>query len=274
VRLALGALRQDHHLLFSFSFATSGSLLHLSCLAFGAVGVAQGLVDLRADPQTVQKHRELPRHGHHRPFKTGRCCCGGRAARGLCQSSRGSRAPCSGESMHPITNKALQTERMVLRLMEMADVDDLIGIFSDPVAMRYYPSTKSRQEAQEWVRRVQESYRDRGFGLWVAVLEDSGEFVGQCGLTVQEVERKNEVEIGYLFLRKFWGRGLATEAARAARDHGFNTLGYERLVSLIDPGNLASRRVAEKVGLTLEKEVEKWGKRICVYAIRKGSLAT
>jgi RimJ/RimL family protein N-acetyltransferase len=172
--------------------------------------------------------------------------------------------------MHPITNKALQTERMVLRLMEMSDVDDLMGIFSDPVAMRHYPSTKSRQEAQEWVRRVQESYRDRGFGLWVAVLEDSGEFVGQCGLTVQEVEGKNEVEIGYLFLRKFWGRGLATEAARAARDHGFNTLGYERLVSLIDPGNLASRRVAEKVGLTLEK----WGKRICVYAIRKGSLAT
>ena len=74
-------------------------------------------------------------------------------------------------------------------------------------------------------------------------------------------------------MRRFWGRGLATEAARAARDHGFDTLGYERLVSLIDPGNLASRRVAEKVGLTLEKEVEKWGKRICVYAIRKGSLA-
>ena len=68
---------------------------------------------------------------------------------------------------------------MVLRLMEMADVDDLMGIFSDPVAMRYYPNTKSRQEAEEWVRRVQESYRDRGFGLWVAVLKDSGEFVGQ-----------------------------------------------------------------------------------------------
>jgi [ribosomal protein S5]-alanine N-acetyltransferase len=176
--------------------------------------------------------------------------------------------------MHPIMNKVLQTERMVLRQMEMADVDDLMGIFSDPVAMRYYPNTKSRQEAEEWVRRVQVSYRDLGFGLWVAVLEDSGEFAGQCGLTVQEVEGKEEVEIGYLFLRKFWGRGLATEAARAARDHGFNTLGCERLVSLIDPGNLASRRVAEKIGLTLEREVEKWGKRICLYAIRKGNLAT
>src|SRR5215204_3960457 len=169
--------------------------------------------------------------------------------------------------MHPITNKVLQTERMVLRLMEMADVDDLMGIFSDPVAMSYYPNTKSRQEAEEWVRRVQESYRDRGFGLWVAVLKDSGEFVGQCGLTIQEVEGKNEVEIGYLFLRRFWGRGLATEAARAARDHGFDTLGYERLVSLISPRNLASRRVAEKVGMSLEKKVFKRNKETCVYVI-------
>jgi [ribosomal protein S5]-alanine N-acetyltransferase len=176
--------------------------------------------------------------------------------------------------MRPITNKDLQTERMVLRPMEMDDVDDLMGIFSDPVAMRYYPGTKSRQEAEEWVRRMQESYRGNGFGLWVAILKDSGEFAGQCGLTVQVVEGKDEVEIGYLFLQRFWGRGLATEAAKAARDYGFYTLGYERLVSLIDPGNLASRRVAMKVGLTLEKEVEKWGKRICVYTIRKGSVAT
>jgi RimJ/RimL family protein N-acetyltransferase len=146
--------------------------------------------------------------------------------------------------MHPITNKALQTERMVLRLMEMADVDDLMGLFSDPVAMRYYPSTKSRQEAEEWVRRVQESYRDRGFGLWVAVLEDSGEFVGQCGLTVQEVEGKNEVEIALppaaspkrsasrwrrrsrsgargsastQYAKEVWRRSVRVEASRRAR---------------------------------------------------------
>ncbi len=67
--------------------------------------------------------------------------------------------------MHPITNRVIQTERMVLRQMEMDDVDDLMGIFSDPVAMRYYPNTKSRQEAEEWVRRVRESDRDNGFGL-------------------------------------------------------------------------------------------------------------
>jgi len=171
-------------------------------------------------------------------------------------------------------NKVLETKRMVLRRMEMADVDDLMGIFSDPVAMCYYPGTKSRKEAEEWVRWTLESYRDRGFGQWVAVLKSSGEFAGQCGLTVQEVEGKNEVEIGYLFLRRYWGRGLATEAASAARDHGFDQLGYERLVSLIDPGNLASRRVAEKVGLALERVVWKWNKKICVYALSRGSVVT
>jgi RimJ/RimL family protein N-acetyltransferase len=175
--------------------------------------------------------------------------------------------------MHPKTNKVLQTKRMVLRRMEMDDVDDLMGIFSDPVAMRYYPGTKSRQEAEEWVCWTLESYRDHGFGLWVAVLEDSDEFAGQCGLTVQEVEGNEEVEIGYLFLRKFWGRGLATEAARATRDHGFHTLGYTHLISLIDPGNLASRRVAEKFGMTLEKEVEKRGKRVCVYSVIEPSIS-
>jgi ribosomal-protein-alanine N-acetyltransferase len=166
-------------------------------------------------------------------------------------------------------HKVLETERMVLRRMDMSDTDDLMGIFSDPVAMRHYPATKTRAEAEEWVRWTLGSYRDHGFGQWVAILKTSGEFAGQCGLTVQEVGGTEEVEIGYLFLRKFWGRGLATEAARAVRDHGF-AIGYGRLVSIIDPQNLASRRVAEKTGLTLEKEVWKWNKKVCVYSTSKG----
>ncbi len=163
--------------------------------------------------------------------------------------------------------KVLETHRMILRQLETSDVDALMGIFSDPEAMRYYPATKSRREAEEWVRRFRGSYRERGFGLWAAILKDSGEFAGQCGLVAQEVDEKDEVEIGYLFLRRFWGRGLATEAAQACRDYGFGTLGCDRLVSLIDPANLASRRVAEKVGMKLEKHTHKWDKRICVYAI-------
>jgi [ribosomal protein S5]-alanine N-acetyltransferase len=178
---------------------------------------------------------------------------------------------CSVPSTLLMTHKVLETDRMVLRRMDVSDVDDLMGIFSDPVAMRHYPATKSRAEAEEWVRWTLGSYRDHGFGQWVAVLKESGEFAGQCGLTVQDVEGKKEVEIGYLFLRRLWGRGLATEAARTVRDHGF-ALGYRRLISIIDPQNLASRRVAEKTGLTLEKEVDKWGKKVCIYSIKRDAV--
>ena len=163
--------------------------------------------------------------------------------------------------------QVLETDRMILRHMEPADVDNLLSIFSDPVAMQYYPGTKDRSETEGWIRGTLQRYEAHGIGLWVAILKDSGAFAGQCGLVVQEVEGRQEVEIGYLFLRKLWGQGLATEAARACRDYGFTQLGYRRLVSLIDPNNLASRRVAEKVGMTLEKEIHKWNKPILVYAI-------
>jgi len=100
--------------------------------------------------------------------------------------------------------EALETERMVLRETEMADVDDLLDIFSDPEAMRHYPGVKDREEAVAWVRSNQEGCRKHGFGLQTAILKESWEFAGQCGPVVQSIEgRREEVEIGCLFLRKF-----------------------------------------------------------------------
>ena len=114
------------------------------------------------------------------------------------------------------------------------------------------------------------SYKDHGFGLWAAIRRDTGHFAGQCGLALQRnVDGRDEVEIGYLFLRDVWNAGFATEAAIACRDFGFAKLGRDRLVSLIDPANGASKRVAEKVGMSLEKEIDRWGKRIQVYRIAK-----
>lgn len=165
----------------------------------------------------------------------------------------------------------LETPRLVLRPMGWGDVDDLLGIFADPEAMRHYPSTKDRGATEDWVRWTLRNYERDGIGLWVAQLKETGAFAGQCGLVVQEVEGRREVEIGYLFLRRLWGRGLATEAARACRDYGFNRLGYPRLISLIAPDNTASRRVAEKVGMRLEREIVKWDRPICVYAIERAA---
>ncbi len=160
----------------------------------------------------------------------------------------------------------LETKRMLLRQMEMSDVDNLQGIFADPEAMRYYPKTKSIAETEEWIRTNMLSYRVFGFGLWIAILKESGAFAGQCGLVMQRVDDRPEVEVGYLFLRKYWGQGLATEAARASRDYGINQLGYTRLISLIHPRNIASKRVAEKIGMAFEKETFALNKRLCVYA--------
>ena len=94
---------------------------------------------------------------------------------------------------------------MVLRELVPEDVDDLMLIFSDPEAMRYYPSTKSREEAERWIRWVTGSYEQNGFGLSACVLKETGEFCGQCRLMPQEVEGRREVEVGYLFVREFLG---------------------------------------------------------------------
>ena len=165
--------------------------------------------------------------------------------------------------------RILETERLVLRLMDMNDVNNLLGIFSDPEAMRFYPSTKDETATRTWIQKQLDSYQKHGHGLWIATMKETGEFAGQCGLVEQEVDGRSEIEIGYLFLRCLWGRGLATEAAQSCRNYGFSHFGYKRLVSLIDPGNIASRRVAEKIGMTLEKQIIKWNKPICVYVISK-----
>ncbi|MBX7245648.1 MAG: GNAT family N-acetyltransferase [Candidatus Sumerlaeaceae bacterium] len=161
----------------------------------------------------------------------------------------------------------LQTPRLRLREMSMEDADSLLGIFSDPVAMQFYPSTKDRTETEGWIQWKLNSYQQHGHGLWLAELTKTGEFAGQCGLIVQEVEGQREIEIGYLFLRKFWGQGLATEAAIASREYAFLNLKLRRVISLIDPANIASIRVAEKNGMRLEKIIEKWEKIVGVYAV-------
>jgi RimJ/RimL family protein N-acetyltransferase len=101
------------------------------------------------------------------------------------------------------------------------------------------------------------------------ILKSSGELIGDCGLTVQDVDGANEIEIGYHLRRDLWGQGLATEAASACRDFGFARLPVERLISLIRPENLPSRRVAEKNGMTVWKEVMWKDLLHLVYAIRR-----
>ena len=163
----------------------------------------------------------------------------------------------------------LGTERLLLREFVLEDVDALALVLSDPETMRYYPATLDRAGVAEWIRRNRRRYVDAGHGLWAMVLKSSGELVGDCGLTRQAVDGTEEIEIGYHVRRDLWGRGYAPEAARACREYGFGRLGADRLISLIRPENLASRRVAEKTGLSLWKEVVWRGSPHLVYVIRR-----
>ena len=163
----------------------------------------------------------------------------------------------------------LETGRLLLREFVPEDADALAAVISDPVTMRFYPEPRDRAGVESWIERNRQRYRDDGHGLWAMVLKSSGEVVGDCGLTRQTVDGVDEIEIGYHLRRDLWGRGLAPEAAAACRDYGFERLGAERLISLIRPENLPSRRVAEKTGLSLWKEVIWRELPHCVYVIRR-----
>jgi len=116
------------------------------------------------------------------------------------------------------------------------------------------PPPFDRADVENWIARNRYRYAKDGHGLWAMILKSTGELIGDCGLTVQDVDGAKEVEIGYHVRRDHWGRGLATEAACACRDYGFSRYA-NRLVSIIRPENLPSRRVAEKIGMNVWKEV-------------------
>ena len=112
--------------------------------------------------------------------------------------------------------------------------------------------------------------RDAHFSLWATVHKPDQRLIGRCGLLAWDLEGQKEVEVGYLLAKPYWGRGLATEAARAIRDYGFDRLGVARLISLIRPENVASRRVAGKIGMRHERDLSVKGGDACLYSIERG----
>jgi RimJ/RimL family protein N-acetyltransferase len=152
------------------------------------------------------------------------------------------------------------TPRLAFREMTADDLADMAALLGDPEVMRYYPHPKGRDEALAWIAWNRRLYREHGFGLWLLTLRDTGEFVGDCGLTPQRVDGVTEIEVGYHVRAALQGRGLATEAAAACRDHARDVLGADRLIAIIDPRNRPSQRVAEKLGLVFERDSDNHGR--------------
>jgi ribosomal-protein-alanine N-acetyltransferase len=166
----------------------------------------------------------------------------------------------------------LETERLVLRPLTMADLDDLAALYADPEVRRWFPDgTRTYEQTREELVWIIDVYYARyGYGLWATILKATGTFIGRCGLLPWKIEGRTEVEVAYLLDKAFWGRGLATEAARAIIGYAFATLPVDRLICMTDHGNSASRNVAVKVGMTTlwEKYVDEFGPAQ-VYAIRR-----
>ncbi|WP_285706046.1 GNAT family N-acetyltransferase [Microtetraspora sp. NBRC 16547] len=158
------------------------------------------------------------------------------------------------------------TQRLAFREMTPDDLDDMAALLGDSEVMRYYPRPMSRDEALRWIEWNQRGYREHGHGLWLITLRSSGEFVGNCGLTLQNIEGVIRTEVGYLVRAELQGNGYATEAAIACRDYARDVLKLDRLIAIINPDNVPSQRVAEKIGLTLECEAVYQDRPARIYA--------
>jgi ribosomal-protein-alanine N-acetyltransferase len=163
----------------------------------------------------------------------------------------------------------LETDRLYLREYKDDDVAGLHEIFSDVETMKYYQAPFSIEETQGWIKRNQKRYMDDSFGLWAVCLKETTKLIGDCGLVKQNVDGRTEVEIGYHINKYYWSKGFASEAAKACMEYGFDKLGLHKLISIIDPKNMASIRVAEKIGFTKEKESYIFGKNHCIYSDSK-----
>ncbi len=144
----------------------------------------------------------------------------------------------------------LETPRLVVRAMDMADLDFVADQLADPEVMRYWPRPQTREEAVAWVARQQERYERDGYGYWLVLEKATGQPLGQAGLLAHEIAGRPEVDLGYIIHRPYWRRGFATEAASACRDRAFETFpGCTRVIALVRPENTPSRGVALKIGM-------------------------
>lgn len=145
----------------------------------------------------------------------------------------------------------LETPRLKLRELTPADLPALREILQDEETMIAYEGAFDEAAVQVWLDQMLTRYLTDGYGLWAVILDSTGQLIGQCGLTNQEILGETVVEVGYLFNRAFWHHGYATEAAEACRDYAFESLGTKRVHAQIRDTNLASMNVAIRLGMTV-----------------------
>lgn len=166
-----------------------------------------------------------------------------------------------------------ETPRLTLRRVLDADYEHFCSLYADPGRMRYigHGAPRDRSETRGFLDAMLRHWTLYGFGRWVMLSKPGGEWVGRCGLSW--MPGADHVELGYILRAEFEGRGLATEASRAALAYGFDELRLPRIVAVALPENAASRRIMEKVGMRYERNGPAWGAEAVWYAIDRDAWA-
>lgn len=161
----------------------------------------------------------------------------------------------------------LSTERLVIRCLQGSDLGELSAIQAESEVMSFFPNgIRSTEQTALDIERCQAFETQFGYSPWAVVAKESGRLIGRCGLIPQEIGGNPEVELTYLFGAEYWGMGYATEAAGAVKAHALAEFGLARVVSLIHVNNIASRRVAEKIGMKRERLVQFLDMKCWLYA--------
>ena len=163
-------------------------------------------------------------------------------------------------------NIVCETSRLILRHFTRDDLAPLAAMHLDVEVTRFIGGVKTLEQTRERLEQWLAEYQRYGFSKWAVVLRGGEELIGRCGLSPEQIDGVDEWELGWTFARAYWGKGYATEAAEAAMEYSFRVLGHRRLISLIRLGNVASVRVAEKIGMNYERRVQWNGMPADMYA--------
>lgn len=169
----------------------------------------------------------------------------------------------------PKSDNVITTKRLALRRLTHNDFAAVRRIHSDPEVMWVYGGVFSDDKTREFIQRNLDRYEKHGVGFFAITLNGNGELIGCGGIIMQETDHGIEPEIGYQIRRDQQGNGYATEMAHACMQHAFDTMKVDHIISLIRPDNMPSRRVAEKNGLSIDREMMFHDMLHLVYRLNK-----